>query len=142
VDLVEAIRTRAARAALAAAAAGLAWLGVACARARDAHVQPGTLGAARDSVFVEVVNDNYYDARVHMIYAGGARHSLGTIAGNGRQPALAIPWQPRTLVVEVTLVIGGGVYRSDAIDVAPGDVVQVRVPANLDASGFFRRVRR
>lgn len=115
-------------------------LALACARRRD-----GAQLAARalpDSVFVEVINENYYDARVHLIYAGGARHPLGTIGGNQRQPAVAIAWQPRSFVVEVTLIIGGGVYRSDAIDVTAGDVVEIRVPPNLDASGFFRRIPR
>jgi len=120
----------------------LAVLGVACARPQAVRVQPSSGGVTPESVFVEVVNDNYYDVRVHTIYAGGARHSLGTIAGNQRQLAVAIPWQPRSLTVEVTLIIGGGVYRSDPIDVAAGDVVQVRVPVSLEASGFFRRVRR
>jgi len=120
----------------------LAVLGVACAQPPAVRVQPNAGAVMPESVFVEVVNDNYYDARVHTIYDGGGRHSLGTIAGNRRQIARAIPWQPRSLTVEVTLIIGGGVYRSDAIDVAAGDLVQVRVPANLETSGFFRRVRR
>lgn len=93
-------------------------------------------------MFVEVVNDNYYDARVHLIYDGGTRHSLGTIASNARGPTEAVPWLPRPLFVEVTLVVGGGVYRSQAIDVVQGEVLVIRVPANLETSGFFRRVRR
>lgn len=123
----------------------LTWLvvfGVACARAKDVRVQPAAAGTAPDSVFVEVINDNYYDARIHLIYDGGLRHSLGTIAGNQRQAGVAITWQPRALFVEVTLIIGGGVYRSDRIHVSPGDVLEVRVPANIASSGFFRRVRR
>lgn len=120
----------------------LAVFGVACARAKDVSLQPDTAGTAPDGVLVEVINDNYYDARVHVIYDGGLRRSLGTIGGNGRQAKVAIPWQPRALVVEVTLIIGGGVYRSDRIHVSPGDVLEVRVPANIQSSGFFRRVRR
>lgn len=95
-----------------------------------------------DSIFVEVINDNYYDARVHIIYESGARYSVGTIGGNTRQAAVALPWQPRALVIEIALIVGSGVYRSDALDVAAGDVVEVWVPPNLDVSVFFRRVSR
>ena len=121
----------------------LAVLGVACARApKDVRLEPAAPEAAPAGIAVEVVNDNYYDARIHVIYEGGMRRSLGTISGNGHRAKVEIPWQPRALVVEVTLIIGGGVYRSDRIHVSPGDVLDVRVPANLESSGFFRRVRR
>jgi hypothetical protein len=122
--------------------AWLALLGAACARPQAARVQPSAGDVTPDSVFVEVVNDNYYDARIHLIYDGGMRHSLGTIGGNWRQAGVAIPWQPRALFVDVTLIIGGGVYRSDRIHVSPGDVLEIRVPADLESSGFFRRVGR
>ncbi|HEY3220200.1 MAG TPA: hypothetical protein VGJ80_05680 [Gemmatimonadales bacterium] len=117
---------------------------VACARSRTARDggAPPPAREDRDSVFVEVVNDNYYDARVHLIYDGGTRHSLGTIGGNARQSIRAVPWFPRPLFVEVTLVLGGGVYRSQPIDVPQGEVLRIRVPADLETSGFFRRVRR
>jgi hypothetical protein len=117
-------------------------LSVACARRHGARTASGDTPAVPDSLFVEVVNDNYYDARVHLIYDGGGRHALGTVPGNGRQPVQAVPWYPRSLFVEVTLVIGGGVYRSQPIDAVEGDVLQIRVPANLANSGFFRRVSR
>jgi hypothetical protein len=116
----------------------------ACARSRAA---PATDAApstreGRDSVFVEVVNDNYYDVRMHVIYPGGARHLVGTIAGNSRQVAVAIPWEPRALVIEVALIVGAGVYQSTPLDVTAGEVVEVRIPPNLDVSVFFRRVRK
>ncbi len=115
---------------------------VACARSRAA---PETNAAPSpreggDSVFVEVVNDNYYDARIHIVYDGGGRFTLGTVPGNQRQPARAIPWQPRPLVAQVSLIIGGGTYQSDKIDAAPGAVIEIRVPPNLRESGFFRRI--
>src|SRR5947208_3483372 len=88
------------------------------------------------------VERQLYDARVHVIYEGGTRHSLGTIASNARGPTTPVPWLPRPLFIEVTLVVGGGVYRSQAIDVVQGEVLQIRVPADLETSGFFRRVRR
>lgn len=119
--------------------AGVVLGGAACQRRSAVQVQPSKEPVS-DSVFVEVVNDNYYDARVHVIYQGGARHSIGTIVGNTRHDPVAIPWQPRALVIEIALIVGSGVYRSDGLDVAAGDVVAVRIPPNLDVSAFFRRV--
>jgi hypothetical protein len=117
-------------------------LGAACGLGRGARRASAETPAQPDSLFVEVINDNYYDARLHLIYEGGGRLSLGTVPGNERQPVHAVPWYPRRLTVEVRLVIGGGVYRSQPIDAAKGDILQIRVPANLETSGFFRRVSR
>lgn len=117
-------------------------LGAACASVQDVRVQPTGATSPPDSVFVEVANDNYYDARVHVIFGGGARYSLGTIGGNRRQAELAIPWLPRSLQAEVTLITQGGVYLSDAVDVARGDLVQIRVPPDIQSSAFFRRIPR
>jgi hypothetical protein len=122
------------------ASVALALVGAACGPRSAVRVEPAAALTAPDSVFVEIINDNYYDVRVHMIYEGGSRHSLGTIAGNRRQGAISILWQPRPLVAEVTVIIGGGVYLSDKVDVAAGDVVQIRVPPNIESSTFFRRV--
>ncbi|MGH7529328.1 MAG: hypothetical protein ACREMN_03010 [Gemmatimonadales bacterium] len=131
------------------AGAALVLLSLACARSRDVTVQRGEgqgagagAGDVGDTLFVEVINDNYYDARIHLVYDGGAPYSLGTVPGNQSVPLQSVPWQPRPLVVEISLVIAGGTYRSDRIDVAPGDVLQIRVPADLQDSGFFRRVAR
>lgn len=121
--------------------AGAVLCGAACHRGRAVHVQPSKYPIG-DSIFVEVINDNYYDARVHVIYQGGARHTVGTVTGNARQAAVAIPWQPRALVIEIALIVGTGVYQSIALDVTAGDVVEVRIPPNLDVSAFFRRVGR
>lgn len=121
--------------------AGVVLSGAACHRggARAVQVQPGEAPVG-DSVFVEVVNDNYYDVRVHIIYQGGTRHTVGVVGGNSRLDPVAIPWQPRALVIELALIVGSGIYRSDGLDVAAGDVVAVRIPPNLDVATFFRRV--
>lgn len=100
-------------------------------------------GPARpDSIFVDVVNENYFATRIHAVYAGGQRRSLGTIDGNGGRTSVALVWEPRALVFDVLLVTDGAVYMSLPVDVAPGESIELRVPANIGASGFFRRVRR
>jgi hypothetical protein len=111
----------------------------ACAHHGEGRSQTVGLGST-EQVFVDVINDNYYDARIYAIYGGGARRALGTVPGNERRLALAIPWQPRALLFEVVLVVDGSVYRSEGMNVAPGDVVQLRLPPNIATSGFFTRV--
>ena len=123
-----------------ASTAALVALAAACIRGRAVDVQHAATPDAPDSVFVEIINDNYYDARLYALYASGARYPLGTVGGNLRQARVAIPWTPRPLVVELLLVVGGGHYVSAAVSPQPGEAVQVRLPPNLDASGFFRRV--
>ena len=93
-----------------------------------------------ESIVVNAVNENYYDARIHAQYAGGQRRSLGTIAGNGGRSRTVIAWEPRSLVFVILLLTDGSTYVSQAVDVPAGDSIEVRVPANISESGFFRRV--
>ena len=117
-------------------------LAVACSRSDRAAVVVGAAPAVADSVAVEVVNDNYYDARVYAVYAGGAKHRMGTVRSHSSESDLRIPWQPRRLAFEVHLVTGFRTYLSHEIDVSPGDYVQLRLPPDFDVSDSFRRVSR
>ena len=101
-----------------------------------------TAEPAPERIFIEAFNDHYYDARVHAVYTGGQRRSLGTIAGNGGRAQLALGWEPRALVFEVSFIIDGAAYVSHPMDVNPGQHVVVRLPPNIQESGFFRRVSR
>jgi hypothetical protein len=97
---------------------------------------------APDSIVVEAFNDHFYDARIHAVYAGGQRRTLGTIVGNGGHAEKVLEWEPHALVFEIMFIVSGESYISEPIDVSRGDYVEVRLPPNIDASGFFRRVRR
>lgn len=122
--------------ALAFAVGACAWLpGVRRGDGAAAQTRP-------DSIAVDVVNENYYDARIHAVYAGGQRRSLGTIAGNGGRTRIALAWEPRSLVFEVQFVTDGTTYVSLPVDVVPEQSIDLRVPSNIGESGFFRRVRR
>lgn len=100
-------------------------------------------GQARpDSIRVDLLNENYFATRVHAVFSGGQRRSLGTIDGNGGRTRMALAWEPRALVFEVLLITDGATYMSLPVDVAPGESIEVRVPPNIGESGFFRRVRR
>lgn len=112
----------------------LALSGVSCAGMRS--------GAAEERVVVDAVNENYYEARVHAVYEGGQRRSLGTVAGNGGRTRMSLPWEPRPLLFEVLLVTEGSTYVSQSVNVSPGDSLNLVIPSNISESGFFRRVRR
>ncbi|HSK21371.1 MAG TPA: hypothetical protein VK912_19600 [Longimicrobiales bacterium] len=98
--------------------------------------------AAPEDVVIEAFNDHFYDARVHAVYTGGQRRSLGTIPGNGGTTRTALAWEPHALVFEVSFIISGAEYVSLPVEVSPGEHVEVRLPPNIDQSGFFRRVTR
>lgn len=95
-----------------------------------------------DSVVIVAVNEHYYDARVHAVYEGGPQVTLGTIPGNGGTVQAALPWDPRALIFEISFVISGVDYVSEPVTVTRGEHLEVRLPANIDMSGFFRRVSR
>lgn len=113
--------------ALALAAAG-------CARPRNVR-QP-------ESFVVEVLNDNFYAARIHAVWNGANRRSLGTIDGNGGRSRATLDWEPRSLAFEVQFVTEGSSWISQSVDVSPGDSIELRIPSNIRESGFFRRVSR
>jgi hypothetical protein len=123
--------------------AGLVTAGalLACTRRPRADVERTDAPQFGDSIYVQIINDNYYDSRVYVVFESGTRYPLGTVSGNGRQPAIAIPWLPRALRIELLIIIGGGRYTSDPLDTRPGEFVEVRIPPNVDASGFFHRIR-
>ena len=115
-------------------------LGAACSML-PGGARRGRAGVPRDSIFVHTVNENYYDARIHAVYDGGQRHSLGTVSGNGGRARAGLPWEPRSVEFSVFLITAGTTYRSHPFDLAAGDSIELRVPLNISMSGMFRRVR-
>lgn len=91
-------------------------------------------------VTIEVVNENYYDARVHAVYQGGRRLPLGTIAGNGGRSETEISWEPRALTFTINFIVAGSAYVSEPVDAVGGEHLQLRLPPNIESSGFFRRI--
>lgn len=119
-------------------AVALALLGVACGSNQVVYDAAGE--PQPDSVYVDALNDNYYDARIHAVYTGGQRRTLGTLAGNGGHLEKALGWEPHALVFVVSFIISGKTYVSHPVDVSRGERVELRLPPNIDQSGFFRRV--
>jgi hypothetical protein len=122
-------------------AAAIALVAGACARS-SGGATGGAGMARRDSIHVEAINENFYDARIHAVFTGGQRRSLGTIAGNGGKARMALAWEPRSLVFEVVFITDGAAYASLPVDIPAGESIEVRVPMNISGSGFFRRLRR
>jgi len=101
-----------------------------------------TVSMGPDSVFVDARNERFYDARVHAIYQGGQRRSIGTIAGNGGTTHAALHWEPHPLFFEITFLVEGSAWTSVPVDVSRGEIVELTIPSNIEGSGFFRRVSR
>ena len=115
---------------------------VACGGRGAMRVAQGGDPAFREDVSVRVINDNYYSARIRAVYDGGNRYIIGTVESHRTADDFVIPWQPKMLWFEIDLIVGPGLYLSDRVHVEPGDLVELRLPPDLEQSGFFRRVRR
>jgi hypothetical protein len=118
---------------------GVLLLSTGCAGRYDS---PAAEPSQPDSIYIDALNEHFYDARVHAVFTGGQRRSLGTIVGNGGQARTAVMWEPHALVFEISFIISGAEYVSQPLNVSRGEVVELRLPANIDQSGFFRRVSR
>ncbi len=116
-------------------------VGVACAGNRGGiEVVHPESSMVRDSVTISVFNDHWYDARVYAVYGDAMRYPLGVIGNKRDAGPFTIPWQVQPLAMEIDFVIESGRYVSDEILVDPGDLVELRIPPNIAASGFFRRI--
>ena len=119
--------------------AGVPLTAAACGGGRDVTVQHAAVPHVGDSIYVEIVNEHFSDARVHAIYDGGHRYTLGLVIGHTKAPLNGIPWQPHPLVLEISFIAAGGPYYTHDLLLEPGDVITVRIPPNIETSAFFRR---
>jgi len=106
---------------------------------KEIEVQHAPTPQVSDSVYVEVANQYFYDARVYALYEGGHRYPMGLIVGNTTSPPVAILWQPRLLAFEISFIGAPGLYLSDEIMLEPGDAIKLTIPPNIATSAFFRR---
>ena len=114
-------------------------LGAACGGNRGGiEVVHPESSSARDSVTISILNDHWYDARVHAVYGGAMRYPLGVVGNKRDAGPFTIPWHVQPLAIEIDFIIESGRYVSDEILVDPGDLVELRIPPNIAASGFFR----
>ena len=119
----------------------LAWtLAVAaCGGASEVEVRHAPTPHSADSIYVDVVNDYFYDARVYALYEGGHRYTLGIITGHSESPTTAVLWQARPIVFEISFIGAPGLYLSDELMLEPGDAIKLTTPPNIASSAFFRR---
>ena len=122
----------------------LCWMvviGGACAGSSEVEVESAASPVVQDSIYVRFINNHFYDARVYVLYGGGARHPLGIIVGKSEGEITPILWQPRTLEFEISFIWETGLYLSDDLSLEPGDIVNLTIPPNIASSTFFRRAR-
>ncbi len=128
------------RAAITTSVATAVLVAAACGSGREVNVRRAVSPAVQDSIYVEVVNNHFSDARVYALYEGGARYSLGLIVGKGQMQEAVILWQPRPLAFEVSFIAEEGVYLTEEFTLDPGDLIQLTIPPNIGSSVFFRRI--
>lgn len=100
----------------------------ACATPRELseREQPFT---GEDTIRVHVQNDNFMDARLHVLGLGG-RYLLGVVTGR-QQAILEIPWDfSGSLSIEIDL-LAGSKCTTRTIDVNPGDTFDLRIESTL-----------
>jgi hypothetical protein len=102
-------------------------VGMACGRSAPAL---GGLSPERpDSVTIDVINDNFYDADIFAEYEGDQRRRLGMVSGFSSQ-SFTIPYRDARLVMVMRL-IGVGEALSNVLSVSPGDVLELRLEPDL-----------
>jgi hypothetical protein len=111
----------------------------ACGGGKEIEVRHAVTPDAPDSVYVEIVNEHFYDARVYVLYEEAARRPLGLVVGNTTAMPVAVPWQPRPYVFEISFIAESGLYYTEDVVLEPGDVIRLRIPPNIATSAFFRR---
>ena len=112
----------------------------ACGGGREVRVRRAVAPTVADSIYVQLVNDHFSDARVYALYEGGGRYPLGLVIGKGKEQEAAILWQPRPLVFEISFIAEEGLYLTEELMLEPGDLIQLNIPPNISSSAFFRRV--
>lgn len=85
-------------------------------------------GDSDGPVFIEVRNDNLYEARIYAVW-DGTEFRLGTVRGKSTQ-TLETRWRAGDLHVRVD-VIAGGELTSQRLNAWPGETLLVIVPHDL-----------
>ena len=75
---------------------------------------------------LEVMNDNFNDARIYTLWNGNRRR-IGTVIGK-TQGSFEIPVGHGDLRVQVDFIAAGG-FITDPLTVWPGEVVQLVIPS-------------
>jgi hypothetical protein len=120
--------------------AGVALLvAAACGGKREIEVHHAAAPQVNDSIYVQVINDHFSDARIYAIYESGSRYTLGLVVGKTKGQLTPILWQPRGIQFEISFIATEGLYYSDELLLEPGDVIQITIPPNIATSAFFRR---
>lgn len=81
--------------------------------------------AETQTVTIEVVNQNFYDANILANYEGEVQRRLGFVQGF-QTDTFTLPWRNHQLVM-ISQFVGGGGVVSNILTVSPGDVLEFRI---------------
>ncbi len=111
----------------------------ACASAGQRVARDPFLGSSGTpaAIQIHVDNRNFSDARLYAITDGGQKRLIGTVNGK-QEAAYTLPWTfPRRLRIEIDL-LAGRTCSTAALDVDPGDVLELQILSDFSASSFCR----
>jgi len=113
---------------IATVACAVGWgSGIACSRSTPAI--GGLAPEMPDSVTIEVVNENFYDADIYSEYEGEVRRRLGMVSGFSKG-SFRIPWRTNRLIMVMKLIGVGEAFSNDLV-VSPGDILELRLLPDL-----------
>ena len=93
--------------------------------------------ALADSLTVFVDNANFADATISVFHTRSVSRRLGVVSGNTKATFRFRP-QSTEVFFEVDFLAGSTFY-SPKMPVAPGDELELRIPASMATSQFSRR---
>jgi hypothetical protein len=101
-----------------------------CAPNREVQRNPFAAGGG-ENVLLTVQNNDYLDATIH-VYWNGMRTRAGMVTGKTTE-TFQLRWQSEWAFLEVDFIGARDDYRSDRIDVYPGDHLDFVIMPGLSA---------
>ncbi len=94
-------------------------------------VDPFLPGTGARQIHIQVRNDNFYDATIWVVASGARQSRLGMVRGK-EEAEFVTAWNvPRPLQFDVDLLASNTTCRTEALIVAPGDNLELRISSAL-----------
>lgn len=85
----------------------------------------GLAPEGRETVTVEVVNHNFYDATIYYVFPSTGRQRLGLVGGNSTK-TFTIPWHPGEIRMIMDFV-GADASLTEELTADPGDQLLLEI---------------
>jgi len=117
--------------------AGVAVLFVGCGPRLSSGTEEYVAPLRDNEVALNVINQNYYDARLYARWRNGRRFSIGYVDGF-QEERFVFRWEYYDLQIEINL-LSVGVHETPWMNVERGDELELVIDPALDRSIRIRR---